>query len=281
MSRANEENNEFDDIFTKPDDSNGDDDFFASLNGSQSADDDSPFADFDGSEPSDASPSPWSTPDDSFSGIAEFSESKSLEATEGEPLESFGAPTDAPAGDADGGDFFASLNGSQGDDADSPFADFGGSEPSDAPTDVPAGKKGKKAKKEKAPKAPKAKKEKKEKAPKNVALFGSPKPFLLLGAIFLVGILAANVVAFATAGGGAMMFLACFDLLGLILLAIPALLIKQLKTRAVGLFDVFLALVAAFVTISAMTLLAYQAKTYGPSSKVASTVAVSTFADRA
>jgi uncharacterized membrane protein len=77
------------------------------------------------------------------------------------------------------------------------------------------------------------------------------------------------------------MFLACFDALGLILLAIPALLIKQLRTRAVGLFDVFLALVAAFLTIAAMTFLAYQSKTYGASSKVASNVAVSSFDVRA
>lgn len=246
MSRANEENNDLDDLFTKPDDSNGDDDFFASLSGSQDADA-SPFGGFDGDTPSDASPSPFdsadSASDESFGGLAgEFSESESVEALPGEPFEA-------------------------------PFGDEAGLVP---PSDAPAGKKGKKAKKVKAPKTPKAPKE-----PKSGASFGSAKPFLLLGAIFLLGLLAANGVAFAKYGGGAIAFLACFDALGLILLAIPALLIRQLRTRAVGLFDVFIALAAAFLAIAAMTLLAYQAKTYGSSSKVASTVAASTFVDRA
>ncbi len=254
MSRANEENNDLDDLFTKPDDSNGDDDFFASLSGSQDADA-SPFGGFDGDTPSDASPSPFdsadSASDESFGGLAgEFSESESVEALPGEPFEA-------------------------------PFGDEAGLVP---PSDAPAGKKGKKAKKVKAPKTPKAPKEpkaKKAKEPKSGASFGSAKPFLLLGAIFLLGLLAANGVAFAKYGGGAIAFLACFDALGLILLAIPALLIRQLRTRAVGLFDVFIALAAAFLAIAAMTLLAYQAKTYGSSSKVASTVAASTFVDRA
>lgn len=254
MSRANEENNDLDDLFTKPDDSDGGDDFFASLNGSQDADA-SPFGGFDGDTPSDASPSPFdsadSASDESADGFAgEFSESESVEALPGEPFEA-------------------------------PFGDDGGLVP---PSDAPAGKKGKKAKKVKAPKTPKAPKEpkaKKAKEPKSDASFGSAKPFLLLGAIFLLGLLAANGVAFAKYGGGAIAFLACFDALGLILLAIPALLIRQLRTRAVGLFDVFIALAAAFLAIAAMTLLAYQAKTYGSSSKVASTVAASTFVDRA
>lgn len=253
MSRANEENNDLDDLFTKPDDSDGGDDFFASLSGSQDADA-SPFGGFDGDTPSEASPSPFdsadSASDESFGGFAdEFSESESVEALPGEPFE--------------------------------PFGNEAGLVP---PSDAPAGKKGQKAKKVKAPKtpkAPKAPKAKKAKEPKSDVSFGSAKPFLLLGAIFLLGLLAANGVAFAKYGGGAIAFLACFDALGLILLAIPALLIRQLRTRAVGLFDVFIALAAAFLAIAAMTLLAYQAKTYGSSSKVASTVAASTFVDRA
>lgn len=251
MSRANEENNDLDDLFTKPDDSDGGDDFFASLSGSQDADA-SPFGGFDGDTPSDASPSPFdsadSASDESFGGFAgEFSESESVEALPGEPFEA-------------------------------PFGDEAGLVP---PSDAPAGKKDQKAKKVKAPKAPKTPKAKKAKEPKRDVSFGSAKPFLLLGAIFLLGLLAANGVAFAKYGGGAIAFLTCFDALGLILLAIPALLIKQLRTRAVGLFDVFIALAAAFLAIAAMTLLAYQAKTYGSSSKVASTVAASTFVDRA
>ena len=122
---------------------------------------------------------------------------------------------------------------------------------------------------------------KKEKAPKSDVMYGSPKPFLVLGAVFLIGILAANVVAFMTAGAASVTFLACFDVLGLLLLAIPALLIKQLRTRSVGLFDMFLALAAAFVIMGAMAVLAQQAQNYGASSKVASNVAVSSFDVRA
>ncbi len=222
------------------------------------------------------------------------------------------------ADDSDGSDFFASLNGSQdaadadpfagfdsgASDASDPFDGFGdvpgdsdagsespfgelpASEEVAAPEiDVPeaAGKKGKKgkapkAKKEKGAKAPKVKK---EKAPKSDVMYGSPKPFVVLGAVFLVGILVANVFAFMTAGAGAITFLACFDVLGLLLLAIPALLIKQLRTRSVGLFDMFLALAAAFVIMGAMAVLAQQAQNYGASSKVASNVAVASFDVRA
>ena len=234
MSNANEEN--FDDLFTKADDSDGNDDFFSSLSGSQDAADADPFAGFDSGATDDSDP---------FGGFGEV------------------------PGDSDAG-------------TDNPFGELPAPETDDPPAAAltPENKKGKKgkAKKEKAPKAPKAKK---EKAPKSDVMYGSPKPFLVLGAIFLLGILVANVVAFMTAGAGAITFLACFDVLGLILLAVPALLIKQLRTRSVGLFDMFLALVAAFLTIAAMTFLAQQAKNYGASSKVASNVAVSTFNVRA
>ena len=241
MSRANEENNELDDLFTKADDSDGNDDFFSSLSGSQDAADADPFAGFNADASDDSDP--------------------------------FGGFGDVP-GDSDAG-------------ADNPFGELPAPEteitaedalPAEAPQGK--GKKGKapKAKKEKAPKAPKAKK---EKAPKSNVRYGSPRPFLLLGAIFLLGIIAGNVVAFMTAGAASVTFLACFDVLGLILLAVPALLIKQLRTRAVGLFDVFLALVAAFLTIAAMAFLAQQAQNYGASSKVASNVAVSSFDVRA
>ena len=235
MSNANEEN--FDDLFTKADDSDGNDDFFSSLSGSQDAADADSFADFSADAPTDSDP---------FAGFGEV------------------------PGDSDAG-------------SDNPFGELPASEEiaaPDADAPVAAGKKGKKAKAPKAKKE-KAPKAKKEKAPKSDVMYGSPKPFLFLGALFLVGIIAANVVAFMTAGAASAMFLACFDALGLILLAIPALLIKQLRTRAVGLFDVFLALVAAFLTIAAMTFLAYQSKTYGASSKVASNVAVSSFDVRA
>ncbi len=245
MSNANEENNELDDLFTKADDSDGNDDFFASLNDSQSADA-AVFDAFD-SDSLDA---------DSTSS----SESQSLETLSEDPFGGFGAS------EADG---------------DNPF---GAQELPEADVSEPAvGKKGKKgkapkAKKEKAPKAPKVKK---EKAPKSDVMYGSPKPFVVLGAVFLLGILVANALAFMTAGAGAIMFLACFDVLGLLLLAVPALLIKQLRTRAVGLFDMFLALAAAFAIMAAMALLAQQAKNYGASSKVASNVAVSSFDVRA
>lgn len=240
MSRANEENNELDDLFTKADDSDGSDDFFSSLNGSQDAADADPFAGFS-SDATDAS----------------------------DPFGGFG---DVP-GDSDA-------------DSENPFGDFNAAPQTEItaedalPAENKKGKKGKasKAKKEKTPKAPKAKK---EKAPKSDVMYGSPKPFVVLGAVFLLGILAANVVAFMTAGGGAMMFLACFDALGLLLLAIPALLIKHLRTRSVGLFDMFLALAAAFAIMGAMAVLAQQAKNYGASSKVASNVAAASFDVRA
>ncbi|MBR4834644.1 MAG: hypothetical protein IKU86_10005 [Thermoguttaceae bacterium] len=235
MSNANEEN--FDDLFTKADDSDGNDDFFSSLSGSQDAADADPFAGFDSGATDDSDP---------FGGFGEV------------------------PGDSDAG-------------SENPFGGFDAAPVEAEATDFAApvaetGKKGKKAKKEKTPKVPKAKK---EKAPKSDVMYGSPKPFLVLGAIFLLGIIAANVFALTTAGGGAIAFLACFDVLGLILLAIPALLIKQLRTRSVGLFDMFLALAAAFVIMGAMAVLAQQAQNYGASSKVASNVAVSTFDDRA
>ncbi|MBQ9800947.1 MAG: hypothetical protein IJO40_13570 [Thermoguttaceae bacterium] len=240
MSNANEENNELDDLFTKADDSDGNDDFFSSLNGSQDAADADPFAGFN-ADATDAS----------------------------DPFGGFG---DVP-GDSDAG-------------SENPFGDFSSAPETEItaedalPAEHKKGKKGKaaKAKKEKAPKASKVKK---EKAPKSDVMYGSPKPFVVLGAVFLLGILVANALAFMTAGAGAIMFLACFDVLGLILLAIPALLIKQLRTRAVGLFDVFIALAAAFVVMAAMAVLAQQAKNYGASSKVASNVAVSSFDVRA
>lgn len=239
MSRANEENNELDDLFTKADDSDGSDDFFSSLSGSQDAADADPFAGFNADAPADSDP--------------------------------FGGFGDVP-GDSDAG-------------SDNPFGELPAPETDitaeDAlPAENKKGKKGKapKAKKEKAPKAPKAKK---EKAPKSDVMYGSPKPFLVLGAIFLLLIIAGNVVAFMTAGAASVTFLACFDVLGLLLLAVPALLIKQLRTRTVGLFDVFLALVAAFLTIAAMAFLAQQAQNYGASSKVASNVAAANFDVRA
>lgn len=238
MSRANEENNELDDLFTKADDSDGSDDFFSSLSGSQDAADADPFAGFN------------------------------ADASDSDPFGGFG---DVP-GDSDAG-------------SDNPFGELPAPETDitaeDAlPAENKKGKKGKapKAKKEKAPKAPKAKK---EKAPKSDVMYGSPKPFLVLGAIFFLLIIAGNVVAFMTAGAASVTFLACFDVLGLLLLAVPALLIKQLRTRAVGLFDVFLALVAAFLTIAAMAFLAQQAQNYGASSKVASNVAAANFDVRA
>lgn len=252
MSRANEENNELDDLFTKADDSDGNDDFFASLNDSQSADA-AVFDVFD-SDSLDA---------DSTSS----SESQSLETLSEDPFGGFGAS--APDGDNPFGELPASDAETTAEDA--------------LPTENKKGKKGKKgkapkAKKEKAPKAPKAKK---EKAPKSDVMYGSPKPFVVLGAVFLLGILAANALAFMAAGAASVMFLACFDVLGLLLLAVPALLIKQLRTRAVGLFDMFLALAAAFAIMAAMALLAQQAKNYGASSKVASNVAAANFDVRA
>lgn len=248
MSNANEENNELDDLFTKADDSDGSD-FFASLNDSQDAASDDPFAAFN----ADAA--------DVESASSAFSTS---------------IETD---------DAFGGFGASESEDAN-PFGEFPASETDATAEAAPStenkkGKKGKKAPKAKKEKAPKAPKAKKEKAPKSDVMYGSPKPFVVLGAVFLLGILVANALAFMTAGAGAIMFLACFDVLGLLLLAVPALLIKQLRTRTVGLFDMFLALAAAFVIMAAMAVLAQQAKNYGASSKVASNVAVSSFDVRA
>lgn len=205
------------------------------------------------------------------------------------------------ADDSDGSDdFLSSLSGSQ-DAADAdPFAGFGDVPgDSDAGSDNPFGElpapetaaaeevapvvDGKKGKKGKVPKVKKEKapKVKKAKAPKSDVRYGSAKPFVALGFLFLLGILAANVVAFITAGVGSLAFLTFFDALGLLLLAIPALLINQLRSRTVGLFDMFLALAAAFLIMGAMAVLAQQAKNYGASLKVASNVAVSSFDVRA
>ena len=243
MSRANEENNEFDDIFTKADDSDGNDDFFSSLNDSQN--DDAAFDMFAAA----------STDAESVS------ESVSIETV-----------PDGLFGDGDG--------------ESNPFGEFPAPNTEIAaeealPTENKKGKKGKKAKTPKAAKGAKAPKTKKSKEAKSDARYGSAKPFYALAFLFLLGVIGANVYAFMSAGANSAMFLACFDALAAVLIATPLMLVRQLRTRAVGLFDVFLALVAAFLTIAAMATLAQQAQNYGASSKVASTVAAASFDLRA
>ena len=242
MSRANEENNELDDIFTKADDSDGNDDFFSTLNGSQN--DDAAF-DIFGAASTDAESA---------------SESVSIETV-----------PDGLFGDSGAGDSFGELPASN---TDITAGDA-------LPTENKKGKKGKKAKAAKAPKSAKASKTKASKDAKSGERYGSAKPFYALAFLFLLGVIGANVYAFMSAGANSAMFLACFDALAVVLFAVPLILVRQLRTRAVGLFDVLLAFVAVFLTIAAMAVLAQQAKNYGASSKVASTVAVSTFADRA
>ena len=277
VSNANEENNELDDLFMKADDSDGNDDFFASLNGSQNdAGDSDPFAAFNAPS-DDESVSIETVPDADFGDFGNLNAGGAFE--ENSSSESLSIETD---------ETFDNWSASESSD---PFENANAA-PDDASAPV-AGKKGKKgkapkAKKEKGAKASKTPKVKKAKAAKSDVRYGSTKPFVLLGALFLLGILVANAFAvmnadkFQAAGTNLIVYLIVFDLLGALLLAIPAMLIKQLKTRAVRLFDVLLALVAAFVTMAAMTFLTYQAKTYGfPSSKVASTVSVSTFDVRA
>lgn len=204
--------------------------------------------------------------------------SGSQDAADADPFAGFGDATDAS--DPFGG--FGDVPGDSDAGSDNPFGELPAPETAAAEEVAPVvdGKKGKKGKapkvkKEKAPKVKKAK------APKSDVRYGSAKPFVALGFLFLLGILAANVVAFMTAGVGSFAFLAFFDALGLLLLAIPALLINQLRSRTVGLFDMFLALAAAFLIMGAMAVLAQQAKNYGASLKVASNVAVSSFDVRA
>lgn len=204
----------------------------------------------------------------------------------------------------DGGDPFASLSDAANDEFGLPFEfdkpennaenaapsgfDFDKSDDAlpgfDSAPDAPdaesfatpqAGKKTKKSKKERGVKS--GKKEKKAKVAKSekgpAVRYGSPKPFFVLGAFFLLIILAGNIAAFATAGVGAFGFLVFFDLLGLVLLSVPAMLLWQQTKQRVGLFDVALAFVVACLALGCMAILASQAKTYGGSSKVASVVA--------
>lgn len=156
-------------------------------------------------------------------------------------------------------------------------------------TDV-KGKKGKKAKKEKAPKAAKkekapkapkaAKKEKapkvkKEKPPKS-GYSASPAPVFLLLIPLILALVAANVVAFMTAGAACVTYLIVLDVLGLVALLVPIMLLSHLRQRPIGLFDFFLALAAIFSVVSTIVIVTQQAKDYGASSKVAAvSVAVS------
>ena len=209
-----------------------------------------------------------------------FAELNAGSATETDP---FASTEGASASD----DPFGSLEGFSNEN--DPFGDAEASvaqEPIEAPVEV-GGKKGKKSKKEKAPKAPKAKKEKvtktktvkepkpkKEKAAKR-PYAASPAPIFFLGGILAALLVAANAVAFMTAGSASSTYLIVLDVLGLIILAVPALLLKLLRQRPVGIFDVFLALAAIISVVSVLFIVTGQAKYFGSaSSKVsaASTV---------
>lgn len=136
------------------------------------------------------------------------------------------------------------------------------------------GKKGKKAKKEKAPKV-KTEKVKKVKTPKvkepkgDIKDKGAARCVYLLGLIFLLFIIAGNVMAFMAAGAACITFLVIFDVLGLFLLLVPCFMLKALRKAPLDLFDTFLALAAAFAIVSCMIVLALQAATYGKAIKAA------------
>ena len=186
---------------------------------------------------------------------------------------------------AEGADPFASA-GSQS-ASDDPFASLEGFSDENSPSDnaessvaqdplvEPAevvGKKGKKAKKEKAPKVKKEKPPKtkavKEPKPRKVkrSYAASPAPFFLLGGFLAALLVAANAVAFITAGSASSTYLIILDVLGLIILAVPALLLKLLRQRPVGVFDVFLALAAILSVVSVLFLVTEQAKYFGSAS---------------
>ena len=187
-------------------------------------------------------------------------------------------------------DPFSSLEGfSEGND---PFGDAEAALAQEAApvVDEVVGKKGKgkKAKKEKAPKEPKVKKEKikKEKAPKTKEVkapkprkekaakrpyTASPAPFFFLEIVLVALLVVANVVAFMTAGPASATYLIILDVLGLVILAIPMMLLSQLLKRPVGIFDVFMALAAIFSVVSVIMIVTGQAKYFGASSKVTST----------
>ncbi len=189
-------------------------------------------------------------------------------------------------------DPFSSLEGfSEGND---PFGDAEAALAQEAApvVDEVVGKKGKgkKAKKEKAPKEPKVKKEKikKEKAPKTKApkpkkekaakrpYAASPAPFFLLLALLLALLVGANVIAFMTAGAASATYLIILDVLGLVMLLIPILLLKELRRRPVGIFDVFMAFAAIFSVVSVLLIVTGQAKYFGASAKVSSNQTITT-----
>ena len=228
-----------------PDDNkNVDDDFFAELN-ADSATDDAPFTSV-GSE---------SASDDPFASLNDFSDA-----------------SDPFSGESDSfGDSEASV--AQEEEA--------------AVAEVPVGKKGKKAKKEKAPKAPKVKKEraakiKEPKAPKprkekagKRPYVSSPAPFFFLEALLAALLAGANALAFMTAGSGASTYVIILDVLGLVILAVPMLLLSQLRKRPVGIFDVFMAFAAIFSVVSVLMIVTCQAKYFGTAStKVSATTTI-------
>ena len=200
-----------------------------------------------------------------------FAELNADSATE---ANSFASTEGANASD----DPFASLEGFSNEN--DPFGDAEASVAQEQ-TEVPAevdGKKGKKAKKEKAPKAPKAKKEKlpktkavkepkpkKEKAAKR-PYAASPAPVFFLGGLVLALLVVVNAIAVIKAGAAASTYLIVLDVLGLIMLAVPALLLKLLRQRPIGIFDVFLAIATIISVISVLFIVTGQAQYFGSAS---------------
>ncbi len=239
MSRA-DDNNDLDALFST-EESTDVGDLFSSLNGDSSIDGGSAAFDFDKGD---------SGIGGFDSGVSGFDFSKSDDLITGL--------------DESGAGFGESVAESASVEAES----------ADAASATALTKKSKKGKKERVKKEKKPKAEKSAKGEKEASeRYGSPFPFFVLGAFFLLIILAGNIAAFASAGAGAIGFLIYFDLLGLVLLSVPAMLLWQQTKQRVGLFDVALALVVACLALGCMAILAFQAKTYGGSSKVASVVA--------
>jgi len=260
--------NELDSLFmTNDESSEGGDDFF-SLGEGVAMTDGAGGSDDSGSINIEVEENPFETTDSSSTNPFESSDS----FASGASSDAFGADSsslEVPTSVAAAGVAASTISGSTPEELDL------------------SGKKGKRAKKEKAAKAPKAKVAKKEKAAKapkapkgskepkvKRPYCVSPFPFFVLFFALLIVVACVIVAAFAIGGGGAVAFLIPAGVLMLVILAAPFMLLSHLRKEPVGLFDMMLALASIFVAMSVIVVLAYQAKTYGASSKVALNVPV-------
>jgi len=235
--------NELDDLFTTSDSSEGDD-FFSLGETNANTTDDSASSDDSGSVSIDVESDPFGTSDSSASDALSDDSPFGVPPTEETPVV-------APA----------------------PVAEETGKKGKKDKKD----KKEKPAKKEKAPKEPKAaKKEKAPKEPKAPKIkrpyVGSPLSVYVFFIALALIVACVVVAAFAIGGSGAVTFLIPAGILAIVMLAVPFMLLSHLRKEPIGLFDMFLALAVVFSVMSAIVVLAYQAKTYGASSKVATNV---------